>query len=304
MQEQIDRFLDYLVAEEDASENTIAAYRNDLSQLATFLADYHSPLGDTISSWTDVDTGVMQTYLLELKQRDYAATTVARKVAAIKSFAEYLVAKGVLQEDPTGDMVSPKVKKHTPHTIPPEDVDKLLAAPNQYNSSQSLRDVALMETLYATGVRVTELVGLDVDDVDLYNRLMACDASNKRRRVVPIFPRALVSLERYLLEGRPHLVIAPNEKALFLNHRGQRLTRQGLWLIIKRYVAEVGIKEPVTPHTLRHSFAAHMLQAGANLREVQERLGHSSTVTTQQYREVLLESEIVIDGKPYKKRGS
>lgn len=299
MQEQIDGFLEYLIVEDDASDNTIAAYRNDLSQLETFLATYRSPLGDTVTSWDQVDSAVVQNYLLELKRRDYAATTVARKVAAIKSFFEHLQEAGIIKEDPTVGMASPKVKKHLPHTIPPEDVDRLLAAPTKYESPQSLRDIALMETLYATGVRVTELVNLDLEDVDLYNRLVACGSSSRRSRVVPIFPRAVVALEQYLSEGRPHLVVDPNEQALFLNHRGQRLTRQGLWLIIKRYVKEVGIAQPVTPHTLRHSFAAHLLNAGANLREVQERLGHANVSTTHMYRQSPGEApnEVIIDGR-------
>lgn len=305
MQEQIDCFLEHLMVEEDASDNTIAAYRNDLSQLQGYLANYKTPFGESLHGWPEVDAGVVQSYQLELKRRDYAATTVARKVAAIKSFFEYLHETGLIGEDPTTSLTSPKVKKHLPQTIGPEDVDKLLAAPAKFDSPQALRNVALMETLYATGVRVTELVNLNLADVDLYNRLVACSSNNKRSRVVPIFPRAVVALEHYLADGRPHLVVDPNEPALFLNHRGQRLTRQGLWLIIKRYVKEVGIEQSVTPHTLRHSFAAHLLNAGANLREVQERLGHANVSTTHIYRQAANESasEITIDGRTVKKKG-
>ena len=142
-------------------------------------------------------------------------------------------------------------------------------------------------------------------DVDLFNRLVACN-SGRRSRVVPIFPRAVAALQAYLDEGRPQLVVDPNEQALFLNHRGQRLTRQGLWLIIKRYVNEIGIDDEVTPHTLRHSFAAHLLNAGANLREVQERLGHANVSTTQMYRQSSDDSsgqasaEVIVDGRVVK----
>jgi integrase/recombinase XerD len=303
MQEQIDGFLEYLAVEEEASDNTIAAYRNDLTQLQSFLGSYRSPFGDEVKSWEVVDSAIVQSYLLELKQRDYAATTVARKVAAIKSFFEYLHQTGVVAEDPTADLASPKVKKHTPRTIPPEDVDRLLAEPAKHTSPQALRDVALMETLYATGVRVTELINLDLADIDLYNRLVACN-SGRRSRVVPIFPRAVAALEKYLADGRPHLVVNPSETALFLNHRGQRLTRQGLWLILKRYVKEVGIDQPVTPHTLRHSFAAHLLNAGANLREVQERLGHANVSTTHMYKQSTAElpNDVIIDGRSLKSK--
>ena len=170
------------------------------------------------------------------------------------------------------------------------------------HTPQALRDQALMETLYATGVRVTELVNLNVSDVDLAARTIACAAGGKRNRLSPIYPRAVVVLEHYLSAGRPHLVVEPNETALFLNHRGQRLTRQGLWLIIKRYVREVGIQQTVTPHTLRHSFAAHLIHAGAGLREVQERLGHASLSTTQIYRQLPNDPgpELIIDGRPVK----
>lgn len=301
MQEQIDGFLDFIASEDEASENTIAAYRNDLSQLLAFLTAYRSPLGDRITEWRQVDPGIVQEYMFEMRGRDYAPTTVARKVAAMKSFFEYLLEHGVISADPTVDLASPKIKKHTPHTIPPEQVDRLLAAPAAQSTPQALRDVALMETLYATGVRVTELINLDLKDIDLFNRLVACN-SGRRSRVVPIFPRAVAALEAYLDQGRPQLLVDPNEQALFLNHRGQRLTRQGLWLIIKRYVKEVDIQEPVTPHTLRHSFAAHLLNAGANLREVQERLGHANVSTTHMYRQNSeeLPNEIVIDGRVIK----
>ena len=156
--------------------------------------------------------------------------------------------------------------------------------------------------------RRAELINLNLGDIDLFNRLVAC-TSGRRSRVVPIFPRAVAALQAYLDEGRPHLLVDPNEQALFLNHRGQRLTRQGLWLIIKRYVSDVGIDEMVTPHTLRHSFAAHLLNAGANLREVQERLGHANVSTTQMYRQTgdasgdasgETEAEIVVDGRVVK----
>lgn len=305
MQEQIDGFLAHLAAREDASENTVAAYRNDLQQLAAFLASYRSPFGEQLLNWPQVDGNVIQTYMLEMKSRDYAATTVARKVAAIKSYFEYLQQTGVIEADPSDVLTSPKVKKHTPHTIPPEQVDRLLAAPTAQRTPHALRDVALMETLYATGVRVSELINLDLGDIDLFNRLVACN-SGRRSRVVPIFPRAVAALQVYLDEGRPTLLVDPNEQALFLNHRGQRLTRQGLWLIIKRYVNEVEIDDIVTPHTLRHSFAAHLLNAGANLREVQERLGHANVSTTQMYRQSTDESstepdaEIIVDGRVVK----
>ncbi len=302
MREQIERFLIHLTAEEDSSENTVAAYRNDLNQLLIFLEAYRGPFGEQVAEWPQVDKSVVQSYLLDLNDRGYASTTVARKIAAIKGFFEYLFRTHAVAEDPAAGISSPKVKKHVPQTIPPADVDKLLAAPAASNTPQSMRDLALMETLYATGVRVTELVNLEVADIDLSRGQVRCGATGRRRRSVPIGASTVEALSRYLEDGRPQLVVSTNESALFLNHRGQRLTRQGLWLIIKRYVHEVGIEDSVTPHTLRHSFAAHLLDSGAKLREVKDRLGHASLSTTQVYRQVANDSnaEIVIDGRTVK----
>jgi integrase/recombinase XerD len=306
MREQIERFLIHLTAEEESSGNTVAAYRNDLNQLMIYLESYRGPFGEEVTAWPQVDKAVVQSYLLDLNDRGYASTTVARKIAATKGFFDYLRRTHVIVEDPAADVSSPKVKKHVPQTIPPEDVDKLLAAPAASNSPQSLRDLALMETLYATGVRVTELVNLDVENIDLDRGQVKCGAAGRRQRSVPIGASTVDALSRYLANGRPHLVISASEPALFLNHRGQRLTRQGLWLIIKRYVREVGIEDTVTPHTLRHSFAAHLLNSGAKLREVKERLGHASLSTTQVYRQVASDNnaEIVIDGRTVKTRAT
>ncbi len=299
MQEEVQRYLLSLGIEEDASDNTVAAYRNDLSQLLTFLMHYAAPDGTRVTSWGQVTPAVIQDYVFHLRDRDYASSTVARKVAAVKSFFEFMRSHGIVENDPAALLESPKVKKHIPHTISHEDVERLLAAPKQHTTPQALRDSALLETLYATGMRVTELVNLDINDLDLTEGRMVCGANGKRRRVAPLDITVQEALRVYLQRGRPSLVVRTNERALFLNHRGQRLTRQGLWLIIKRYVKEVGIREQVTPHTLRHSFATHLLNTGAALREVQRRLGHASLSTTQVYRQVAEESapEIVIDGE-------
>lgn len=305
MQEKIHTYLEHLAEEDDASQNTIAAYRNDLSQFATFLANYRSPLlPDGPQNWDDVDSVVAQSYVLDLKARTYESSTIARKVAAIKSYFEYLFEEGFIADDPAAQLESPKVKKHVPKPIRPEDVERLLAAPGQSNSSHALRDAALLQTLYATGVRVSELVNLDVGNLALDRKEVVCGEGGKRVRTAPLYSKAVESIALYLAEGRPDLVVDPNEPALFLNHRGQRLTRQGLWLIIKRYVKEVKIDVPVTPHTLRHSFATHLLHAGANLREVQERLGHASLSTTHVYKQMSSESssEITIDGRLARRR--
>lgn len=299
MRQQIDQFLDYLVSDKDCTANTTAAYRNDLTQFIHFLESYSTPDKEQITSWRDLDSNVLQNYLLYLKGREYASSTVARKFAAVKSFCQYLYNTGEVDSDPTTGLESPKVEKSLPRTIDPDEIERLLNAPAHNKSPKSLRDKALMETLYATGMRVTELVSLDVGDVDLKKKTVVCGANTRRSRVAPIYDKAVRALEVYLDRGRPQLLVDPDENALFLNHRGQRLTRQGLWLIIKRYVAEAGIKGSVTPHTLRHSFAAHMLDSGADLKEVQERLGHANLSTTQVYQQVSEEHapELMVDGE-------
>jgi integrase/recombinase XerD len=281
MNEQVQQFLDYIVEEKGYSSNTLAAYRNDLSQFLDFL-------GPRVDSWSEVDRDVIMDYIMTMKgEQEYASSTVARKVAAIKSFFHYLVERGRLEDDPTATLDSPKVRKRLPKAISVKELEKLLAEPAQDDSPKGLRDQALLEVLYATGLRVTELVSLDVDDVNLASAtLRVVRPRDKSERIVPIHDRAIEPLRSYLERGRIQLLRDPEEKALFLNHRGRRLTRQGLWLIVKHYVHEVGITEDVTPHTLRHTFAAHLVEKKANLEYVQEILGHANISTTQVYTQV------------------
>lgn len=302
MQRQVAQFLDYMSKEKECSANTAAAYQNDLSQFVQFVENYSSPVGSSLSNWSDVDEPVVQNYLFFLKERDYASSTVARKVASVKSFLHYLADTGQISADPSKQLDSPKVKKNLPRSIRAQEIDKLLAAPTYERSPKTLRDKALLEVLYATGMRVTELVNLNLDNVDLGAATITCGDGGKRTRTVPVYPGAVAALGDYLENGRAQLLVDPAEPALFLNHRGQRLTRQGLWLIIKHYVKQVEIKASVTPHTLRHSFATHLLNAGADLREVQERLGHASASTTQVYRQIAEDGapELVIDGREVK----
>jgi integrase/recombinase XerD len=306
MLEQVNRFLAYLADEQERSLNTTVAYRNDLTQFTRFVHETcigngsgaHAP-----RAWEEVDESVLHAYVAHLKAADYASASVARKVAAVKSFFHYLHSSEGLAANPAEKIEAPKVKKNAPRPIRQQEMERLLAEPERDDSAQSLRDKALMELLYATGMRVSEVVNLDLGDVHLGEGCVTCGAGSKKARVVPLYGSVVDTLEQYLANSRPQLQVNPAETALFLNHRGQRLTRQGLWLIIKRYVRQVGIDAPVTPHTLRHSFAAHQLTAGAGLRQVQERLGHSSPNTTQIYRKVLddspgLAAELTIDGKP------
>jgi len=300
MQNEITRFLEYLKIDRDCSDNTIAAYRNDITQFHQFIQNYRRPDMPPITEWREVDAIAVQSYLLFLKERQYASSTVARKVAAVKSFSQYLYNAGIIADNPAAQLDSPKVKKSPPRSISPDEIERLMTEPTKGSGSKDLRDKALMEVLYATGMRVTELVSLNIEDVDLANKTINCGEGEKRHRTVPIYINAADALERYIEEGRPQLLVDEGENALFLNHRGQRLTRQGLWLIIKHYVKQVGITGTVTPHTLRHSFATHMLDSGAGLREVQERLGHANLSTTQVYRQVSTDTaaELIADGVP------
>ncbi len=282
MQEKIRDFLTFLTVEKNYSQNTIAAYRNDLSQFITFLRE-RMP---SVTAWIEVSKEIILSFVLYLKEREYTSSTVARKVAAIKSFFHYLVASDYLKDDPTATLDSPRVSKHLPKAISSEDIGRLLAAPAERSTPKALRDKALLEVLYATGMRVSELVSLNVDDLNLASNNVRCLGRGAKERIIPIYEEAAEALQTYLNRGRIQLLRDPNEGALFLNLRGQRLTRQGLWLIIKRYAEQVGISSDVTPHTLRHSFATHMLNDGVGLQEVQKLLGHANISTTQVYTQV------------------
>jgi integrase/recombinase XerD len=281
MKEQIDEFLEYITEEKGYSGNTLAAYRNDLSQFTGYL-------GTRVSSWPEVDREIILGYIMHMKaEQEYASSTVARKVAAIKSFFHYLVEQGKLEDDPTATLDSPKVRKRLPKAIDQKDLERLLEEPSREQTPKALRDRALLEVLYATGLRVTELVSLNVNDVDLASgTLRLVRAKDKAERIVPIHQRAIAPLRDYLDQGRIQLLRDPAEPALFLNHRGHRLTRQGLWLIVKHYVREVGIVDDVTPHTLRHTFATHLIEKKTDLETVQELLGHANISTTQVYTQV------------------
>jgi integrase/recombinase XerD len=281
MRARIDEFLNHIQVELGYSVNTLSAYRNDLGQFAGYL-DAHEAVAD----WSEVDKDIIVRFVLNLKEREYSPATVARKVAAVKSFFHFLVAEGIVSEDPTAMLEAPRVKKRLPQTLSREGVDRLLAAPLEGEGPKALRDAALLEMLYATGVRVSELVALNTDDVNLASATVRCFGKGAKERIIPMHMRAVESLRAYVDEGRVAYLKDRTEKALFLNPRGRRLTRQGLWLIIKDYVEKSGIESKVTPHTLRHSFATHLLDGGAGLREVQKLLGHSNVSTTQIYTHV------------------
>ena len=281
MQSSVDGFLNYMTVERGVSPNTLAAYRSDLSQLIDYLKSTH--FSGNGSDWKDVDEEMMSQYLLHLHALEYSDTTRARKVASSKSLFGFLLDEGLVSQDPTENISSPRIGRSLPETLSTEDVDDLLTSASEENTPDSLRDSAMFELLYASGLRVTELVSLNLEDLDLEQGNVRCLGKGGKERIIPVHSGAVEVLRRYIDDARPTFVKSQSERALFMNRRGQRLSRQGFWLILKAHAKRAGITKKITPHTLRHSFATHLLQGGAPLRHVQELLGHSSITTTQVY---------------------
>ncbi len=280
MRKSLQDFSVFLSVEKGASGNTVAAYRNDLQQLADFIEARPGADG-----WQATDRSIIQDFILDLKQRGYTETSVARKVAAVRSFFAFLTAEGAISNNPTEGLSSPRVGKTLPKAISPNEVDELLEQPARRATPEAKRDRAMLELLYATGMRVTELVSLDMGNLNLDPRApyVRCLGKGAKERTIPIHDQAVEALVDYLEDGRPLLVRNKNEQALFVNRRGDRLTRQGFWLILKGYAKSANLSRDITPHTLRHSFATHMLRGGMPLRNVQEMLGHANISTTQVY---------------------
>jgi len=282
MRNDINRFLNYLAVERGFSVNTLAAYRNDLNSLADQV-EQDAAQGNRMPSWTGFTRQDMLRYMLGLKERGYVATTRARKVAAAKSFFKFMVAEESIKDNPTQNIGSVKIGRSLPQPLSIGQVRRLLEQPSQAATAESKRDTAMLQLLYATGMRVSELVALNLDDIDTGEGFVRCLGKGKKERLIPIHQQAAQAVAEYLAGTRPQWQPAENDPALFLNRRGERLTRQGLWQILKGHAQAAGLETQVTPHTLRHSFATHMLSGGADLRSVQELLGHANISTTQVY---------------------
>ncbi|HCV00326.1 MAG: tyrosine recombinase [Dehalococcoidia bacterium] len=284
MDTRVAEFLTFLTVEKNASENTISAYRSDLDQFEKSVARQSSTAA---ASWDAITDEMLLTFVEELRGRDYKAATVARKVAAVKSFFSFMAAEGILPCDPTEELRSPQVGKALPRTLTPEEVDELLEQPARKSTAVAQRDKAMLELAYHTGMRVTELVSLDVAHVALESDPVTVRSIGKgdQERALPLHQRAVDELRQYIFHVRPKMVRNRNETALFVNRRGGRLTRQGFWLILKNYAREARL-DGITPHTLRHTYATHMLSGGMPLRNVQEALGHASISTTQIYTQL------------------
>jgi integrase/recombinase XerD len=282
--------------------NTVAAYHNDLRQFQQFLSNRrarlnertngHDPVSANGTGETDLllssTRGTIAEFVLDLRERRYAPATVARKIAAIKSLFHYLYKNRLIAEDPTNHLEAPKVGKPLPRAISVADVQRLLSYGRDRTTPEAYRDRAMLELLYATGMRVTELVSLEVSDLELSKGHVRCVGRARRVRTLSFRATTREAIAVYLDRGRSALLRTPSpDGPLFLNHRGQRLTRQGFWLIIKARARAADIHTSITPHTLRHSFAAHHLNDGEDLRSLQEKLGHASISTTQIYTQVV-----------------
>jgi integrase/recombinase XerD len=269
MDDLIHEFINYINFEKGYSRHTISNYKRDLKQYAKFLDSRMA------------DREIVQAYLKKLNDLGYSPSSIMRKHAALKSFYHYLLAEGKIASDPTFDLKLPKIGQRLPKALTIKETFDLLKAP-----AKDPRDSAIMELLYATGLRASEVVGLNLFDVNLIASFLKCLGKGSKERVVPIGDMAKRALEKYLKDIRPKFSKDENEKALFLDRNGTRLSRQALWDIVKKYVKKSGIKSKTTTHTLRHSFATHLLEKGADLRFVQEMLGHSDISTTEIYTSV------------------
>lgn len=279
MREFIETFLNYLSVERGLSNNTIISYRDDLNKYMDFISGLHI---EALSRTTRND---VINFMLSQKDRGLAANSISRRLAAIKTFYRFLVRERILKTDPTSLIESPKLWKKIPDTLSLNEVDALLTQPD-IRSKQGIRDRALLETLYATGMRVSEAVNLKLNNINLDVGFLRCIGKGNKERVIPLGKKAIHSLSRYLEASRPQFLNKKESEFLFLSRFGKKISRQSLWKIIKRYARAARIKKTIKPHILRHSFATHLLERGADLRSVQEMLGHANISTTQLYTHV------------------
>lgn len=279
MNTHLDAFITYMSEEKGRSASTLESYRRDLAQFIAFAE------GRGVTAVDEVRKSHIAAYLNEMKRSGKASSTVIRASVSIRSFFHYLIRQSLVVQDPSMDLDTPKPEKKLPVVLTVAEVERLLGAPDP-SGAQGVRDKAMLEALYATGIRVSELISLNLGDIDLELKFLRCGAAGKER-IVPIGRMTAEAVSAYLGPMRDQLLKRSGEEALFLNQLGTRLTRQGFWKIIKKYASAAGIETDITPHTLRHSFAAHLLENGADLRSVQEMLGHSDISTTQIYTHVM-----------------
>ncbi|MBE0460703.1 MAG: tyrosine recombinase XerC [Candidatus Aminicenantes bacterium] len=275
MRKEIEQFLSFLTHEKNASKHTIASYRRDLYQLAEYL-------GKRKITLKDVDNVVLRGFLATLYEKLNKKSTVARKLAAIRSFFQFCLRKKILDDNPAKVVSTPKQEKHMPSFMSEDEMSMFLDLP-QSKKPLDLRDKAILELLYATGIRVSELVGIDLEDINFQEKLIRVKGKGKKERLVPFGKKAEESMRIYL---QSRYIIHDgeiNQEALFLNYKGQRITSRSIERIVDKYIQHSALHRKISPHSLRHSFASHLLSRGADLRVIQELLGHESLATTQKY---------------------
>lgn len=277
MDEVIRNFIEELKSDKKLSKNTLESYGRDIKQFLVFLHDNNI-------DFKGVKKANIISYIIYLQKEGKAVASISRSLASIRSFYHVLVKNRIVTYDPTLDLESPKIEKKTPQILSIEEVEKLLSLPNG-SDPKGARDKAMLEVLYATGIRVSELISLNFDDLNIDLGCIKCNGN--KERIIPVGKIALSSLATYLNNYRKYFQKGKNDNALFLNFHGERMTRQGFWKIIKYYATLAKIEKEITPHTLRHSFAAHLIENGADLKSVQQMLGHSDISTTQVYAEMI-----------------
>ncbi|WP_067836686.1 site-specific tyrosine recombinase XerD [Amphibacillus sediminis] len=279
MKYELDDFYHYIQIERGLSENTLLAYQRDLTKYSSYLNEQQS-----ISDWKSVERTHITHYLYHLRDRGASQATIARTLSSIRLFHQFLLREHVVDRDPSIHIETPKRDQRLPKVLSSEDIDQLLDI--TVDDPLSSRNQAMLETMYATGLRVSELVQLTLNDLHLMMGFVRCFGKGGKERIVPLGDMAKQSIELYLEYGRPHLVKTKATEQLFVNHHGNPLTRQGFWKVLKGMARDKGIQKHLSPHTLRHSFATHLLENGADLRAVQEMLGHADISTTQIYTHV------------------
>ena len=279
MEQRIADFTAYLRNEKKSPENTVLSYSRDLKGFCRFMQEAG------VSDAAKVNRTNVMAYVYELQKQKKAGATVSRNIASIRSFYQFLQRKGMVTENPAADIELPKVEKKAPEILSLEKVELLLEQPRG-EEDKEVRDKAMLELLYATGIRVSELIGLDLENVNLSAGFIRCSGRGKER-MIPLYPAAVRALQDYIEHVRPQMLEHPQERALFVNMSGERMSRQGFWKIIKHYQEKAGIQTEITPHTLRHSFAAHLLENGADLHSIQEMLGHADISSTQIYAQLV-----------------
>lgn len=278
----VEGYLRFLLDEKDSSPHTVTAYRCDLGKLVFFLQRSMNVTNKEELPWGRVTKATLLAFIDDLREKEYATATQARIVACVKSFFHYQLVTGLIMSDPTETLDSPKVGKQLPIYLTHEQVMKLIEVPTKKDGPGALRDAAMFRLLYATGLRVSELMGLDLDDVDFREGYVRCPSKDGWRQI-PLDGVTVGKLENYVIGVRPQMTRHTSHNGLFVNHKGGRLTRQGFWLIFKACAKAVGLPNNVSPHTLRHSFAIHLLENNAKLRDVQELMGHANIATTEAY---------------------